>query len=73
MKSPHQNSDTSLNTKMATKKTLNGHLVGQPTASKGDTFHINKSFYVDDSVFLYNNEEDVEKATKIILMNYNHH
>jgi len=32
---------------------LNGRLIGQPTASKGNLFHFNKSFYVDDSVFLY--------------------
>jgi hypothetical protein len=33
-------------------KSLNGHLNGQPTASKGNPIHFNKSFYVDDSVFL---------------------
>jgi len=56
--------------KNGNQKTLNGCLIGQPTASQGDTFHFNKSFYVDDSVFLHDNEEDVEKAAKIILKQF---
>jgi hypothetical protein len=48
-------------------ESLNRHLIGQPTASKGNLFHFNKSFYVDDSVFLYENKEYLEKAAMTIL------
>jgi hypothetical protein len=48
-------------------ESLNRHLIGQPTASKGNLFHFNKSFYVDDSAFLYENKEDLEVAAKTIL------
>jgi hypothetical protein len=46
---------------------LSGRLIGQPTASKGNPFHFNKSFYVGDSIFLYENKEDLEKVATIIL------
>ncbi len=50
--------------------TLNGRLLNQPTQSKGKAFYLNKTFYVDDSFFLFNSYQDIEKATPNILKHF---
>jgi hypothetical protein len=45
-------------------------MIVQPAASQGGTFHFNKSLYVNDSVFLYDDEKDLEKAAETILKHF---
>jgi hypothetical protein len=50
--------------------TKNGRLQNQPTKSKGQTFNRDKTFYVNDSFFLFDSGADLKTATPLIVKHF---
>jgi hypothetical protein len=42
----------------------------QPTQSKGSTFHLDKTFYVNGSFFFFDSYQDIKKAAPAILKQF---
>jgi hypothetical protein len=50
--------------------TLNGRLLGQPTASKGTAFELSNVFFVDDSVFITETCEELESLAPLLIQHF---
>jgi hypothetical protein len=51
-------------------KAWNGRLLGQLTSSKGTAFELSNILFVDDSVFLTENREELEALTPILIQHF---